>query len=1121
VLAWQTDAVVLEPANVFVRLVDQRPLKCRRCGRGDEYRVPVAFDWRDYEAVGLYRRTCPTVSCSGCGEPIALDVPVLVLRPGDPIRWLLGVPSDSLADRDGSAIASLLDRVHRVAATLPQGEPAHVSHAQLVRLVDEYSGFTLAGVDHNGTPAEPSDGDAFAAIRSQVSVPDVTGMLLDLLGAGDEQDLARVYDQHPVMLDPAWAPVFRAVGRRLVAALRTPEAVQLARFRLVEVNRRRWPSDPVPPGSWEALSEATRAVLTRAHRFATLTNTERRVVLDQLIGLIEAQPEHFAFLVEELLVFFVRLYEAPERAPEDLEVAVPAGLAAVRYAQDVFGRDHPMTLMAVNDLGAALHDRQQGDPHAAREQAIELLTAAARAAATAVEPVLADILHNLGAVYAHRQRDGQSANQRQAEEYLSWSLHLAQMLTPEQPRSIVQSRLALAALLRERRSGNRLAATTQVLGIYRAILDDRNQLGVLRPAEQLLTAANRVAALHQLHQLDPGSVSVAEVLEAAEAVAATAELTPSGDPQSLSNMGIVLGSLYHDEGLEDQALLARAVDLTGRAYDAARSSHSPDHPDVLRIGLNHAAMLGMPVRDATNIADGSSPGVRYFDAEGAHTLLNELLEACPQDRLPKHTAVIANNLGRHRFSTRRFAEACAAFRIAMAAMDRLYRAASDPEAQLAELGVPGEPLSWSSVVGWLVSASLRADDPAGAVTTIEESRSKLLADKLRIATPDPAAGPAESDGPVLYVGVSAVGSWVILIPARGPARFVETGLFASDLRPAVRSLRQAADIAARSSALRTIAALLAPHITGPVHDLLVEARISDVGVVASGLLSGLPLHALPVSEEGSCWLDLASVRYLPSAAIARRIESMPSGHRTRVVAVANPDLALARHEAALLDQAMGPVITPPLAGDRRGWLLGILPDVAHLLLSCHARWLEHDPLRSPIDLDAQHVLRLADLLSAKDTGPDMVVASCCLTGVTVEVLADEILGFGTGMLLAGARAAVVSNWELGDRLSALTLAVFYQETARATEPAAALRAAQLWLRRLTVADLLGLGDGRPAQGRSLDLPKGLRRELAALPFTPMGDDLTARPYTDPAAWGGYSFYGTRLHSDGEDVDGAA
>jgi len=1078
--------------------------------------VPVVLDWRDYEAVAQLVGCCPVLPCRGCGEPITLDLPVVVVRPGDPIRWMVGVPPVS-SQRHKTAAAGLVDRVRAMANELPADQPIQVSHDVLVTVVDRYSGFDLARIGHDGTPAGPVVDDRFGVIRTQVAVPDVPAILLDLLGAADEDEVHRTCARYPELVDASWAPVFRAVGRSLVAQLDTPEAVRLARFRLVEVGRRRWRKDPVPPDSWQALDKAAQAVLSRAHDLATLTNSARRVVFEQIVQLIEDRPEHRAFLTEEFLVFFVRLYESPERTPEDLEIAVPAGLIAVQRAQDVFGPDHPMTLLAINDLGAALLDRQRGDPHSAREQAIELLTAAAAAAARAADPVLADLLHNLGVAYAHLQHGGRSANQQRAEECFSWSQYLAQVLTPDQPRSIVQGRLNIAALLRERRSGNRLAATAQALAVYDSVLVDPGLLSVLGPAEQILARSNRVAALYQLHQLNPDAVDAADVVAAAEEVAAACLAAPVGDPQSLSNVGSVLGSLYHDMGFTQPDLLARAVELTATAYAVARAGHTPAHPDVLRIGLNHAAMLGMPVIEDVEQPDGSS-AVRYFDGVAAQRLLAELLEVCPADRFPAHTAAIANNLGRYQFSVGQFAAACGSFRTAIAAIDRLYRATADPEHQLAELGVPGEPLSWSSVVGWLVSASLRANDPAGAVAAVEESRNKLLADKLRVDLPQPPPGPRQTDGPVLYVGVSAVGSWVILIPPRGRSRFLESALFAGDLRPMIDALRAAGDVAARSSALGAITAALRPHITGPAFALLVTNATTDLAVVASGLLSGLPLHALPASDDGRCWLDLASVRYLPSAATARHIESRPASHREAIVAVASPELGLARHEAALLGQALGPVQSPP-PGDRRSWLLTLLPQISHLLLSCHARWLDDDPLRSRIELDSQNLLCLEDLLAVTNAAPDLVVASCCVTGVTVEVLADEILGFGTGMLLAGARAAVVSNWELGDRVSALTLAVFYQELGRRTQPAAALRAAQQWLRRLTVADLLALGDGLPAQGRYLDLPRGLRRELSALRYTAMIDNLAGHPYADPASWGGYCCYGARAHDSRDGVDG--
>ncbi|MEW2427771.1 CHAT domain-containing protein [Micromonospora sp. NPDC047644] len=1102
----------LEPADVLPRLVDQRRLLCKSCRHDEVYPVVAACDWRDHEAVALLNRQCPVVACPVCGAGISLDTPVLVLRPGDPVRWLLSVPGGAVPD---AVVTGLVRRVRDAQVDLPLYSPVRVGHDQITAIADRYSGFELARVGHDGT-ATAATGQDFEVVRARTTVPDVTEAVLELFSAEDEPAVLEVYRRHPALVDPAWAPVCRVVGRRLVGLLEMPEAVRLAQYRLVETGRRRWPHDPVAPDAWEHLDESGRAVLSAADRGADLPDAERRTTFEQLLQMISDQPDRLAFLTEKLAFFFMSLYESPGRRPGDLSVAIPAGLTAMQLLPATFGAAHPLTLLVANDLGAALLDLEEGNSVAAREQAITLLTAAAVSAAGTADPVLADLVHNLGVAYAHRQHGGRAVNQQHAEECFAWALHLARTLTPQRPDSLLRSRLVLASLLAERRPGNRRAATEKALAIYQELLEDPAQRGLLRQADLLIVESNRLSALYQLRQLDPASATIAEVAAVAETLAIAAVQAPRPDPQVLSNAGSVLGSLYHDEGFHNLVLLDRAADLTGLAHTAALAGYSRGHPEVVRIGLNHAAMLGMPVRDET-----ARGGVRYRDGDGSGRLLAGLLDDCPADLLPAHVAVIAANLGRYRFSTGDFAAARDAFRQSMDALDVLYRSVTDPEAQLAELGVPGEPLSWSSVAGWSVSAALRDGAFEAAVTSIEEFRGKLLADRL--GTSAPRLGPGvESDGePVLYVGVSAVGSWLILVPAHGPTTVHESSLTARELRPLVRDLRAAQDTRQRSTALAAIAGLLAPQLTGPARELLVRHGFTEIGVVASGLLSALPLHALPVSDDGACWLEQASVRYLPSATIARRLHSLPPGGRTGVAAVADPELSLARHEADLLRLAYEQVDIPPEHGDRREWLLSVLPEVSWLLLSCHARWLEDDPLRSPIELDREHVVLLADLLVARGGAPDLVIASCCDTGATVESLADEILGFGTGVLMAGARAAVISSWQLGDRVSALILSVFVQETSQGRQPAAALRTAQLWLRDLTVADLFALGDDQPVRGRRLGLPSGLRRELAALRLTRLADDPAVRLYADCAAWGGFSAYGARLPDGGDVVDGVA
>lgn len=1112
---------------MFPRVIDEPFLVCESCGHRDSYRVPRAFDWRDHEAVALFKGCCSALSCSACDEPVPVATPVVVSRPGDPIRWLVSVQADTPTDAQSEAERALLETAWKHTDGATAGPTVRLRHAQAVEIVDRYSGFLLSSLSHEGRPVRPENANAWLqSARSQIVVPDLVDSLCTLREVTDSKEVPDVLGRHPALLDRAWAPVLGALRHRVLAVLDTPEAQRTARYRLEELDRRRWPHDPVPADAMDRLHPADRERLTRIRDSVAVSADERRVLLADLLRLVEELPAHRALLTEDLTVFFVKTYESPHRSAVDLEVSIAAGRAAVPLAEAVFGPDHPMTLMALNDYGAALLDQQQGDVHSAREEAVQSLGKAARAAITAEDRILGDILQNLGAAYAHRQQDGRVGNQERAEKLFAWAVHVTGILTPERPRNRLVARLAWGSVLRERRSGDRRVATAQALAVFEDVLRDGEQRGLLSLSEQVRLRSNRVSARHQLRLLDPGTCTLDQIAEEAEAVAVAAEQLGTGDVarfESLSNVASVIGDLYLEDGFNESSRLASAVDLTGKAYAEAQSCLGRDHPETLRTGLNHAAMLGMPV---TGEEDAGKPGavVKPFDGDRSRRLLTELLAACPARRLPAHTAVIANNLGRAHCATGQWAAACEAFRTAMTAVDLLYRQASHPEAQLAELGSPVEQLSWSSLAGWLVSASLQAGDPAGVVAVIEESRGKLLRDKFRVTVAGAEAKDGASHGALLYVGTSALSSWVVLVPPAGEARYFVTPLAAGDLRPAVLALRRATDAVERSAALAALADLLLGTLTGPVHDLLAAYAITDVGVIASGLLSGLPLHTLRASATGDCWLDLATVRYLPSAAIARHIEALPSAAAEQAVAVTVPELPLGRHEVQLLGQAMGSVLRAPDSGDRRHWLFGVLPGASHLLLSCHALSLDGDPLRSWIGLSSRQKLLLEDLLKLDGLALDLVVASCCETGVASEVLADELVGFGTAMLLAGAKAAVVTNWPITARVSALLLSVFYEEIANGTEAATALRTAQLWLARLTVQDLVELGRGRPAQGRHPNLPRGLALELAALRFTDLMKDSLARPYADPETWGGFAHYGVRVErhrEDGETGSGPA
>jgi CHAT domain-containing protein len=85
----------------------------------------------------------------------------------------------------------------------------------------------------------------------------------------------------------------------------------------------------------------------------------------------------------------------------------------------------------------------------------------------------------------------------------------------------------------------------------------------------------------------------------------------------------------------------------------------------------------------------------------------------------------------------------------------------------------------------------------------------------------------------------------------------------------------------------------------------------------------------------------------------------------------------------------------------------------------------------------------------------LVVASACLSAVIEGyTVADEALGLATAFIGAGAAGVVATLWSVDDYATALLMSKFYENLTgeglpEPTEPAAALRQAQLWLRQLT------------------------------------------------------------------------
>ncbi len=76
----------------------------------------------------------------------------------------------------------------------------------------------------------------------------------------------------------------------------------------------------------------------------------------------------------------------------------------------------------------------------------------------------------------------------------------------------------------------------------------------------------------------------------------------------------------------------------------------------------------------------------------------------------------------------------------------------------------------------------------------------------------------------------------------------------------------------------------------------------------------------------------------------------------------------------------------------------------------------------------------------------LAILSACATGIPGAVLPDELVSLPSGMLQAGVAGVVASLWLVDDLSTMLLMTRFYELWQDETEPAEALKRAQVWLR---------------------------------------------------------------------------
>lgn len=259
-------------------------------------------------------------------------------------------------------------------------------------------------------------------------------------------------------------------------------------------------------------------------------------------------------------------------------------------------------------------------------------------------------------------------------------------------------------------------------------------------------------------------------------------------------------------------------------------------------------------------------------------------------------------------------------------------------------------------------------------------------------------------------------------------------------------------------------ARLSRLLLDPVASLLAGKRLLVVG---DGILQSVPFAAL--ERDGEPLVARHEIVSLPSASVLGELRRETAGRPPAPKALwvlADPDfsgrflpLLHTREEAAAILELAPPSGRFEVLGreaSRAAVLNGDLRDYRFLHFATHGSFATTDPGGGRLVLaqtgprgrpEANGFLYLADIYEL-DLRADLVVLSACRSALGREVRGEGMMGMTRGFFYAGAERVLVSLWNVNDRVSAELIQRFYRGIlVQGLSPAAALRAAQDWIRR--------------------------------------------------------------------------
>lgn len=265
------------------------------------------------------------------------------------------------------------------------------------------------------------------------------------------------------------------------------------------------------------------------------------------------------------------------------------------------------------------------------------------------------------------------------------------------------------------------------------------------------------------------------------------------------------------------------------------------------------------------------------------------------------------------------------------------------------------------------------------------------------------------------------------------------------------------------------------ELAGELHEALIEPVVADLrdaerlSIIPDGPLWGLPFQTL-IDARGNDLLARFEIRYAPSVSWLLRDagklhrpvsilalgdpEIGAAGRATARALVPGrtlgqlPDAALEAREAARL-YPRSRVLTGSAADEASLKNESSRFDVVHV--AAHALIDETQPLYSSLVL-ASHSAEDDGLLEARellslDLGAELFVLSACDTAGGRSYGGEGVVGLAWALLANGVPHVVVSQWNADSRATRTLMVSFHRFLVAGDSPSAALRRAQLELRR--------------------------------------------------------------------------